>query len=85
MDLFGEVVSPGVASHPDVAELDDGPEATPLQLVDEVVEFVGVLDEPRTLTLDAQLHFDDDFVPVEQINFDVLCHVLQSTPHIHYF
>ena len=85
MDLFGEVVSPGVASHPDVAELDDGPEATPLQFIDEVVEFVGVLDETRTLTLDAQLHFDDEFVPVEQVDLDVLCHVLQPTPHIHYF
>ena len=84
VDLLGEVVGPRVAGHPDVAELDDGSEAAPLEFVDEVVELVGVFDEAGTLALDAQLHFNDNFVPIEQVDLDILGDVLEPTSHVHY-
>ena len=47
-----------------------------------MVEPVRVLDEFGLVVLDAQLHLDYDFVPVQKVYFDVFGHVLQSAPHV---
>ena len=67
-------VSPLILRHPHVAQLHQRPEDPSLQLVDEVVHFVRTLDEPGLVSFDAQLHLDHDFVSVENVDEDVLCH-----------
>ena len=85
VDLLFIEVNPRVIGHPHTTEFDYRSKTSPLQLVDDMVHLVRALDEVGLVSLDSQLHFDHDSLPVHDVNKNVLGDVVESVPHSHYF
>ena len=85
LNLVIEKICSGIEVHPNIAQLDYGSKTPSLKLVDEMVEFVRTLNELRLVCFYAQLHFNDDGLPVQNIDEDVSCGQVQFIPNVNDF
>ena len=62
-----------IRCHPNVAELTDNSAFGSLQFIDKMVELIGAFDKLGFVTIDTQLNFDEDLLPIHQVDKNVPC------------
>ena len=85
LDLFLVELSPLIFRHPNIAQLHERPEHSPLKFIDKVIHFVWAFNEPRFIWFNPQLHLDNDFVPVHDVDQNILGDIRQPIPDCHNF